>query len=385
MHPITAGSLFTGIGGLDLGFERAGIHSAFQVECDRGCRHILRRHFPNATRFADVRTVGAHNLQPVDIIHGGFPCQNLSKAGRGAGLAGARSGLWFEFHRIVSELKPAFVAIENVFGLLSQRHRSDFGTIIQGLGDSGYRVAYRIIDSQFFLPQRRKRLFIIASLGNLRCAEILPEPEGMPETGAPAHDTPAAPDLGICSAEAPVVTSGPQMFDQRGVHRERMSTTVTPTLTCYEQPMLVRPELRQLTPTECERLQGFTDNWTQWGLDQNGKQVEMTDRARYRQLGNAVSVPVAEWIAKRIKRVITESTTEKPQESTKSNFQHRWEANQTQKPTGAGVIKHTAHTQYECEHQTTTSSQHHERQTPLRGRGKNRHQLQFGIFPQTAL
>ena len=103
------------------------------------------------------------------------------------------------------------------------------------------------------------------------------------------------------------------MFDRRGIHHERMSTTVTPTLTCYEQPMLVRPELRHLTPTECERLQGFPDGWNQWGLDETSKQVEMTDRARYRQLGNAVSVPVAEWIAQRLKRAITESTKEKSQ------------------------------------------------------------------------
>ena len=90
------------------------------------------------------------------------------------------------------------------------------------------------------------------------------------------------------------------MFDARAIHREKLSSMVTPTLTAYEQPMLVRPELRHLTPVECERLQGFPDGWTEWGLDVNRNHLGMSDRARYRQLGNAVSVPVAEWIARRI-------------------------------------------------------------------------------------
>ena len=174
MHPITAGSLFSGIGGLDLGFERAGIKSIWQVECDRGCQHILRRHFPHTPRFTDVLTVGANNLPAVDIIHGGFPCTDLSSAGLGKGLAGARSGLWRSFHRIISELKPPFVVVENVCGLLSKSHRSDFATILQGLGNSGYRWSYRVFDSQFFgLNQRRRRLYIVASFGNWRCAEVL--------------------------------------------------------------------------------------------------------------------------------------------------------------------------------------------------------------------
>ena len=309
-YQLTTGSLFTGIGGLDLGFERAGISTIWQVECDRSCQHILRRHFTHTPCFTDVHSVGAHNLPPVTILHGGFPCTDLSGAGRGKGLAGARSGLWREFGRIISELCPQFVVCENVPGLLSRRHWRDFESILQRLGDCGYRWSYRLLDSQFFVPQRRKRLFIVASLGDWRCAEVLFEPQGVPKTVATAHDAPVEPDLAYGSTEPPLVTSGPQMFDQRGVHRERMSTTVTPTLTCFEKPMLVIPELRHLTPTECERLQGFLDGWTAWGLDENGKQVEMSDRARYRQLGNAVSVPVAEWIAQRIKRVIAESNNQ---------------------------------------------------------------------------
>lgn len=109
------GSLFSGIGGLELGLERAGLgRVVWQVERDAFCRHILARHWPEARRFDDVRTVGRHNLAPVDVLCGGFPCQDLSAAGKGAGLEGARSGLWYEMRRIIDELRPSWVVVENV-------------------------------------------------------------------------------------------------------------------------------------------------------------------------------------------------------------------------------------------------------------------------------
>ena len=101
---VKIGSLFSGIGGLELGLEWAGVgHTVWQVERDPFCRSILARHWPSAARFDDVRTVGAHNLEPVDVICGGFPCQDISYAGKGLGLAGERSGLWYEFARIIGE------------------------------------------------------------------------------------------------------------------------------------------------------------------------------------------------------------------------------------------------------------------------------------------
>jgi DNA (cytosine-5)-methyltransferase 1 len=103
---VNVGSLFAGIGGFDLGFERAGMRVSWQVEQDAYCRAVLARHFPDAARYEDVREVGIDNLDPVDLICGGFPCQDLSSAGRGAGIDGARSGLWSEFARIVRELRP---------------------------------------------------------------------------------------------------------------------------------------------------------------------------------------------------------------------------------------------------------------------------------------
>lgn len=182
-----AGSLFTGVGGFDLGFERAGIECAWQVENDPNCQSVLERHYPNVKKYKDVRNVGKRNLESIDIICGGFPCQDLSVAGKRAGFAGERSGLWFEFERIIDELRPKWVVIENVPGLLSSAKGQDFETIIRALDEFGYGVAWRVLDSQYFgVPQRRRRVFIVASLGNMRCGQVLFESESMSGDFAPS-------------------------------------------------------------------------------------------------------------------------------------------------------------------------------------------------------
>ncbi len=109
------GSLFSGIGGLELGLERAGLgYVAWQVEIDPFCRKVLAKHWPGVKQHEDVRSVGAHNLDRVDVICGGFPCQDVSSAGARRGLAGPKSGLWYEFRRILSELRPSVAVVENV-------------------------------------------------------------------------------------------------------------------------------------------------------------------------------------------------------------------------------------------------------------------------------
>lgn len=111
-------SLFSGIGGIDLAFAAAGFDITAQVEIDPYCREVLKRHagdyWPNAAQFTDVRAVGADELGEADVIFGGFPCQDISIAGNGAGLAGEQSGLWYEFRRIIGEVRPRFVFLENV-------------------------------------------------------------------------------------------------------------------------------------------------------------------------------------------------------------------------------------------------------------------------------
>jgi DNA (cytosine-5)-methyltransferase 1 len=157
---LTIGSLFSGIGGLELGLERAGLGPVlWQVECDDYATRVLERHWPDATRHRDVRGVGRHNLSRVDLICGGFPCQDVSNAGKRAGLAGHRSGLWSEFARIVRELRPRYVLVENVAALLGR----GMGDVLGDLAACGYDAEWDCIPAAAVgAPHRRDRLFIVA-------------------------------------------------------------------------------------------------------------------------------------------------------------------------------------------------------------------------------
>jgi DNA (cytosine-5)-methyltransferase 1 len=185
-----AGSLFSGIGGFDLGLLNAGIETAWMCEADAACRRLLERRFPGVPIYEDVRTIRADGLAAVDLLHGGFPCQDLSVAGRRAGLDGGRSGLWFEFARLASELHPEWVLVENVPGLLSSNGGRDFAVLVQGLVELGYGVAWRILDAQFFgVAQRRRRVFIVGSLRDAaRAAAVLFEPESCAGDPAPGRE-----------------------------------------------------------------------------------------------------------------------------------------------------------------------------------------------------
>ncbi len=415
------GSLFSGIGGFDLGFENSLLEGVWQVERDKDCNRVLSRHWPNVQRFDDVTTVG--KLEPVELICGGFPCQDLSVAGKRAGLAGERSGLWFEFLRIVESNLPRFVVIENVPGLLSSDEGRDFAAILRGMVNVGYCLAWRVFDAQYFgVAQRRRRVFIVGSLGSGSCAEILFESESVPwnpptrrearagvaatirggSNGGSAHGKPNG------SGEREMIVAA--TLDQRGrgpTDSVMMNLQVSPAISskwakgtggpsgdeCQNlvthalrsegadasedgtgrgTPLIAAPltanygkqldnsdrnggppnivncfngytggpddndahertrvdgrnleaqeelayavtnpgsggrthsrqiaggfGVRRLTPRECERLQGFPDDWTLY--DAEGKQI--SDSARYRMLGNAVAVPCAKWIGKRI-------------------------------------------------------------------------------------
>lgn len=155
------GSLFAGIGGLELGLERAGLgHVIWQIEIDGFCRNILARHWPKADRsISDVKLANRANLAPVDLICGGFPCQDLSVAGRGRGLGGDRSGLWFEYARIVAELKPRIVVVENV----AHGRGRWLPYVRRDLEALGYRTcAHVVAAADVGAPHERRRCFAIA-------------------------------------------------------------------------------------------------------------------------------------------------------------------------------------------------------------------------------
>lgn len=173
------GSLFSGIGGLELGLERAlGWGVAWQVESDRFCRDVLARHWPEAQRFEDVKSVSSTQLRRVDLICGGFPCQDVSGAGLGRGLRpGTRSGLWFEFARIVGELMPRWVVVENVASGASRwlcQVRADLHAL-------EYRSrAFRLSAADVGASHLRRRIFVVGHADSDRCETTSLEPARRP-------------------------------------------------------------------------------------------------------------------------------------------------------------------------------------------------------------
>ena len=156
---LTVGSLFAGIGGFDLGLERAGFDIAWQVEIDPYCQRVLAKHWPTVHRYGDIRAIDWSAVEPVDLLCGGFPCQDISLAGKGAGLSGERSGLWFEYAKAINALKPRYVLIENVAALRSR----GLDQVLGSLAALGYDAEWHCIPAcAVGAPHRRDRVWIVA-------------------------------------------------------------------------------------------------------------------------------------------------------------------------------------------------------------------------------
>jgi DNA (cytosine-5)-methyltransferase 1 len=418
MKQLTAVSLFAGVGGFDLALERSGVKVVASVEIDTKASAILAKQFPNAKLFNDIKGVTGEQLinagfDPENgIITGGFPCQDLSVAGKRAGLDGNRSGLFYEIVRLLDETKAKYFILENVVGLLSSNSGADMGAVIGALVKRRYGVAYRVLDAQHFgVPQRRRRVFIVGCAGDSgrTPAEILALTEssighfsksrkkkenftkiidkGFEEydksgvsfdisqrrdvvrvyenntqtlsalMGTGGNNVPLIPTWwdGTQTASTLTVKSNEQRmpdknqmqmvvaYSMHGAMIGRKDTAgpggsgflgenePSYTLTASEQArhgvaiafdtynhsisdksQTIRAQaanhenigtvfensiVRRLTPLECERLQGFPDDWTSGQADQH----------RYKQMGNAVAVPVVEWIVKRLVKEANET------------------------------------------------------------------------------
>jgi len=181
-------SFFSGVGGLDLGFERAGIKTVSVCEIDPYASSVLAERFPEAPNLGSITEINADDIPEADIWSGGFPCQDLSVAGKRAGFAGKRSSLAFTFLDLVERRRPRWLVLENVPGLFSSNHGADFARLLHEMEQLGYSVAWRTLDARYFrVPQRRRRVFIVASLEPDRAAEVLFECEGCKRHPAPGR------------------------------------------------------------------------------------------------------------------------------------------------------------------------------------------------------
>jgi DNA (cytosine-5)-methyltransferase 1 len=358
-------SVFSGVGGFDLGLERSGWRCAGQIEVDPFCARVLARHWPDVPRWGDVTTFDPAWLQlaerrgsecgtrstrnigeepdssssagvwGIDLLCGGFPCQDLSVAGRRAGLSAARSGLFFEFVRLAGELRPRWILLENVPGLFSSNGGRDFALILNTLDELGYGVSWRVLDSRYFgVPQRRRRVFLVGHLGAACPIKVLFEREGGERDSAPSGEAgeSAAGTLGGGSgkrgwcSDIERMTFVPSALSYQETGLGWWNESDTTLVTAHEAKnggTAVLPiafsnraldtgsaaeRLRRLTPTECERLQSFPDGWTcVCGVQPySTANCRCPDSPRYAALGNAVTTNVAFWLGQRLLTAHTE-------------------------------------------------------------------------------
>jgi DNA (cytosine-5)-methyltransferase 1 len=274
--PLTFGSLFAGIGGVDLGFERAGLECVWQVEIDPFARRVLEKHWPHVRRHDDVRTFPPSNPDEwrCDVIAGGFPCQDISFAGKGAGLSGERSGLWFEYARIIRELRPRYVLVENVSALLVRGLDSVLGT----LASLGFDAEWECLPAAAFgAPQIRDQVFLLAYTD--RNGWLLNSHERYSR------------QVGRTSSQAS--RKGPSETSPLASRCDGFPEWTAP----HEAGSIDESHLRTMA-----EWFGVSEHWlSEPNLERvaNGFPTEL-DSHRLRTIGNAIVPQIAEWIGRRI-------------------------------------------------------------------------------------
>lgn len=300
MRKYKINSFFSGIGGFDIAFERSGFTTQLLCEINPFCNQILNKYWPNVQKLLDINSVELKDIPNAKVWCGGFPCQDISVA-RGSslrlGLKGSRSGLFFKFAELISGKKPEIIIIENVAGLFTSNKGRDFGVILQTLSSLGYGIAWRLFNSRYFgVPQSRTRIYMCCWLNNPQNAlKVMFDEFGSQKTqneridfiteANKTNEYPKVPRIAYCLA----ATSG------RHTGTDWSRTYV-----------VCKNGVRRLSPLESERLQGFPDNWTNLKENDESKDDNI-DTLRYTAIGNAVTVPVVEWIAKRIYQLLDAS------------------------------------------------------------------------------
>ena len=305
MVKLKYGSVCSGVEAATVAWHDLGFEPQWFSEVDAFPSAVLQHHYPNVPNHGDMTKFKEwNNDKTIDLLVGGTPCQSFSVAGLRQGLSDPRGNLMLTYLAMAEQLKPKWLVWENVPGVLSSNGGRDFATFITALGKIGYGFSWRVLDAQFFgVPQRRRRVFVVGCLGDWRsAASVLFESESLSGHPAPSRET--------RQRVAPTVGTGPP-YSRTGNARVEADALVAKCLTTrtgqaydadFETFVTNKPTVRRMTPRECERLQGFPDDYTQ--ISWRGKKPEDCPNGhRYKAMGNSMAVPVMKWIGKRIQQV----------------------------------------------------------------------------------
>jgi DNA (cytosine-5)-methyltransferase 1 len=273
--------LFAGIGGFRLGMERVGHECVGSCEIDKHARETYKKNFGEYPEYDDAKDMSLSTLPQFDVLCAGFPCQAFSIAGKRLGFEDPRGNIFFEIARIAKAKRPSYLFLENVKGLLSHEKGDTFRTIISTLDEMGYDAEWQVLNSKYFVPQTRERVFIIGHLRGKRTRQVFPIGDLCKEDISKKEESNKCKSLSIMLAH--------NSQNGRAINKEYLFTVTT----MNEQAIHTDGKYRYLTPVECERVQGFPDNWT------IGNDIQ-----RKKQCGNAVTVDVVEYIAKKLNNSI---------------------------------------------------------------------------------
>jgi DNA (cytosine-5)-methyltransferase 1 len=325
--------LFSGIGGFSLGLTQAGfnITNHFYSEIDKHAIAVYKYQFKNSTHVGSVTSLDGRSITRPNIITFGSPCQDFSVAGKRAGLEGQRSSLIGQAIRLIAECRPDVFIWENVKGVFSSNNGEDFWAVIQAFANiGGYRLEWQLLNTAWFLPQNRERVYLIGRIGSNRSKEIFPIEESnyghtkkiqteiiirgrnkntsgcLDCRGTNAFDRSDLDKLIFCDANTKlgyeIINVGDSINFQQPkskTRRGRIGKGIAQTLETHSCQAVYFNGIRRLTEVEHERLQGFNDGWTEYG-DYNGVIRKVPSSQRYKCLGNAVTVKIVEEIGKRL-------------------------------------------------------------------------------------
>ena len=290
--------LFSGIGGFSLGFHRAGYQFTehYFSEIDKHAIANYKYNFPNAKHIGNIKTIQPANLAGANIITFGSPCVDFSIAGRRAGLAGTKSSLIKKAIALIAEIRPSVFIWENVKGTFSSNAGADFWAIIQAFANiGGYRLEWQLLNTSWVLPQNRERIYLVGHLAGRSEPGVFPIREDDFFTTEKAQIQSQTP---ICTTLKASGSMRPE--DTYIIPKEANTLTGGGKSGGLHSDMTVIGGVRRLTEIECERLQGFPDNYTQYG-NYKGRIRRISKTNRYKLIGNAVTVDIVELIAKRLK------------------------------------------------------------------------------------
>ena len=312
--------LFSGIGGFSLGFQKAGYQFTehYFSEIDKHAIANYKYNFPHAKYIGDITTLHGGDFRDIDIITFGSPCQNFSTAGRREGLKGAKSSLIQHAIALIADIRPSIFVWENVKGAFSSNAGADFWAILQALAHiGGYRLEWQLLNTSWILPQNRERIYLIGHLAGRSVPGVFPigKDDKLLEGKTRKENRKRT---SIKTSLARTITA---RYSKMGSNDTYIVPKVAATLTggghsggLHSDMTVIRHKrgrnkgVRRLTEIECERLQGFPDNWTQYG-DYNGAIKPIAKTQRYKLIGNAVTVDIVELIAKRLKFIENEKPT----------------------------------------------------------------------------